>query len=779
MNTKLIPLSLAIMLASGTGCVAKTQATKSQNDVYGDCGDYPSQNLDTANLNHCPKLATDFTEEANNAVISSTDGPFSNPNATDLSNVIKDELQIPFKEDIYNSTTNNRVWSREDFDFLDSIELDPYTATTINPSLLRQAKLNNEGGVYKINENIYQVRGYDLSVMSFIKGEEGWIIIDPLTSAETAEKGWEHFQAYAEKVKLVDAQHPNYIPNQPETRVSAIIFTHSHIDHFGGVLGLGVTADNVAPTIADIDVANGIIPVYAPAGFFEHSVSENVLAGTIMSRRASFMYGNQTDPGIAGNVDGGLGKTTSTGAPGILEPTVEFAENKDGLDVDSILFDVQMANGSEAPSEFMFYIRGNKNSDIEDEYSALMAAEVMTNTMHNLSSLRGAKTRDAKAWADYVDAALMRFGSDAKYMIASHHWPTMSNSEIVDQLEKTRDGYKYIHDQVLRLANNGYTPNEISSRIKLPPTLNKAWYNRDYYGTLSHNSRATYDFYLGAWWDGNPANLNPLPPAEEAELYIGAFGGKLMFEKAKDAVDAGNYRGAVRLLNHIIFAGEAKIGADLYKKARYLSADAMEQMGYQAESGPWRNYYLAGALELRSETPLPVDGVNTSGITSNMPTEMALDSLATHVNSETTNIDEGADTPDGSTDGIVLEGKSFLVDYTVTEGSATNQYYQVFNNSVLKTYKVDPDNADKVILGNSQSVPWVAPSGIATTITLNTTRGDLQEIIASVIKKGPTDDADCSDMTIPGTSNVSNLNDLKDFCRIFEGFKPDFSLTRP
>lgn len=428
-----------------------------------------------------PKDATEFTVQKNDQLKQYLDFD----NKADFENASRGFIAT-WPEKTIKDAQDNVVWDFSKFDFIDQNK----EVQTINPSLLRQAKLNNINGLFKVKDGVYQVRGFDLSVMSFIRGEDGWIVIDPLISPETAAAG---LKLLKEKVEDVP--------------VTGVIFTHSHVDHFGGILGV--------TTQADID--NGDVTIAAPEGFFSHSIAENLMAGTTMSRRSSYMYGNLLEANNKGMVDGGLGKTTSSGSPGIVKPTEIANHTGQEMTIDGVDLEVMMAQESEAPSEFMFYF---------PQYKTMMAAEVMTHTIHNISTLRGAKTRDASSWATYVDQALHTYGDKADTMIASHHWPTWGQENIKGQLTKTRDMYKYVHDQTLRLANKGYTPNEISATIKLPDSLGKEWYNRGYYGTVSHNARATYDYYFGAWWDGNPANLNPLTPTEEGTKYVEAMGGE-------------------------------------------------------------------------------------------------------------------------------------------------------------------------------------------------------------------------------------------------------------
>lgn len=523
------------------------------------------------------------------------------------------------------------VWDFGAFEFIDQHD----DVATINPSLLRQAKLNNIHGLFKVTEGIYQVRGFDLSVMSFIRGEDGWIVIDPLLSSETSAAG----------LKLLK-------DNVADLPVKAVIFTHSHADHFAGVLGV--------TNQTDIDA--GDVEIVAPEGFFNHSIAENLTAGNTMSRRASYMYGNLLDAGSKGMVDGGLGKTTSSGQLDIVKPTMIASKTGQRLTVDGISIDVMMAQNSEAPSEFLFFF---------PEFKTLMAAEDVTHTIHNISTLRGAKTRDASAWASYIDQALQIFGDKSDIMIASHHWPTWGQDKIKEQLRKTRDMYLYVHDQTLHLANKGLTPNEISATLTLPESLDKEWYNRGYYGTVSHNSRATYDYYFGAWWDGNPANLNPLTPAQEGQKYVAAMGGeKNVMKIAQRAIDKGEYRWAVTLLNNVTFSNPENMDA------RYLEADAMEQLGYQSESAPWRNYYLGGAKELRHGI-VPVSTPNGASLAASMPIAEFLKYLGVTVKSE------------------VAKGMALKINLNVT---GDGEYSLDLSNSVLKSYSDRQfENADLTI----------------------------------------------------------------------------------
>ncbi|MEM9256707.1 MAG: alkyl sulfatase dimerization domain-containing protein [Pseudomonadota bacterium] len=427
---------------------------------------------------------------------------------------------------------------------------------SVNPSLWRQNKLNNYHGLFEVTEGIYQVRGFDLSNMSIIEGETGWILVDPLTTQETAAAAI----AYARE----------HLGDRP---ISAVIITHSHIDHFGGIM---------AVLDQDEDVE-----IIAPEGFMEEATSENVLAGTTMGRRAMYMYGNQLERSPRGHVGSGLGKAPADGSPGIAEPTQIISETGTILNVDGVEMVFQNAPGSEAPAELTFYIPKSK---------AFCGAEIVSRNMHNLYTLRGAKVRDALKWSDYIDQA-MRIFPETEVYFASHHWPLWGNDDIMDFLKKQRDMYKYIHDQTIRLASQGHTPREIADMLVMPEALRYSFPNRGYYGTVKHNAKAVYQLYFG-WYDGNPANLDPLPPAESAVRYVAMMGGaETILDTAQAYFDQGDYRWVAEVLNHLVFAEPSN------SAARELLAQTYDQLGYQAESGPWRDVYLTGALELRRGPP--------------------------------------------------------------------------------------------------------------------------------------------------------------------------------
>jgi alkyl sulfatase BDS1-like metallo-beta-lactamase superfamily hydrolase len=407
---------------------------------------------------------------------------------------------------------------------------------SVNPSLWRQARLNNTPGLYKVAEGIYQLRGYDLAVMSLIESQHGWIVVDPLTAQETAARAL----AFARKT----------LGDKP---VTAVIFTHSHVDHFGGALAVASPAD----------VASGKLRVYAPQGFMEEATSENVLAGPAMGRRAIYMYGRDLPRSVRGKVDNGLGKEPALGTVGILAPTDLISGSPQPLSIDGVDFIFQYTPASEAPAELTFYLPKQK---------AFCGAEVASRTMHNLYTLRGAKVRDARRWASYLDDGIDSH-PDSEVMFFSHHWPVWGHARITQLLKEQRDTFRYIHDQTLRLANQGYGPREIAEQLTLPKSLQTHYWNRGYYGTLKHNAKAVYQMYFG-WYDGNPANLDPLPRSEEARHYVEYMGGSAaVLDKARASFDKGDYRWVAEVLNHVVSAEPGNA------KAKALLAQTYDQLG--------------------------------------------------------------------------------------------------------------------------------------------------------------------------------------------------------
>lgn len=482
----------------------------------------------------------------------------------------------------------NLIWDPQKYGFIKEGEKAP---ATVNPSLWRQAQLINVSGLFKVADGIYQVRNLDLSNMTIIEGKEGITVVDPLVSAETAKIGLDLYYKHE--------------GNKP---VKAVIYTHSHVDHYGGVRGI----------VDEADVKAGKVKVYAPEGFMEAAVAENIMAGNVMSRRASYMYGNLLPADEKGQVGAGLGTTTSAGTVTLIAPTDIISKTGQKESIDGLTYEFLMAPGSEAPSEMLWYI---------EEKKAISAAEDATHTLHNTYSLRGAKIREPLPWSKYLNQALSMWGDKAEIMFAQHHWPTWGNKEVTTLLKSQRDLYRYINDETLRLANMGYTRDEIAEQFKLPDTLANTWANRGYYGSISHNVKATYVLYLG-WFDGNPATLHELTPTESAKKYVVFMGGAdEVLKKAKASYDKGEYRWVAQVVKHVVFADPDN------KAARELEADALEQMGYQAESGPWRNFYLTGAKELRSGvTQLPTPNTASPDTVRAMSLDMFFDYLAVRLN---------------------------------------------------------------------------------------------------------------------------------------------------
>jgi len=548
-----------------------------------------------------PKEATASTKQANDALYNQL--PFSDN--TDFTNAHKGFIAaIP--TDVIKGEQGNVVWDPQKYAFIKEGDKAP---DSVNPSLWRQSQLINISGLFEVTEGVYQIRNLDLSNMTIIEGKEGITVIDPLVSAETAKVGMDL-----------------YFKNRGNKPVIAVIYTHSHVDHYGGVRGV----------VDEADVKSGKVKIYAPAGFMDEAVSENIMAGNVMSRRASYMYGNLLKPDVKGQVGAGLGTTTSAGTVTLIAPTNYITKTGQKETIDGLTYDFMMAPGSEAPSEMLWYI---------EEKKLIEAAEDVTHTLHNTYSLRGAKIRDPLAWSKYINDAINRWGDKAEIIMAQHHWQTWGNENVVNLMKGQRDMYRYINDQTLRLANTGLTRDEIAANFKLPEGLAKTWASRGYYGSVSHDVKATYVLYLG-WFDGNPATLDELPPEEAAKKFVEYMGGAdNILQKAKTDYEQGNYRWVAQVVSKVVFADPNN------EAARHLEADALEQLGYQAESGPWRNFYLTGAQELRNGVQkLPTPNTASPDTVKAMSPEMFFDYLGVHINGEKAanakavfNIDLGSD----------------------------------------------------------------------------------------------------------------------------------------
>ncbi|ONH31681.1 alkyl/aryl-sulfatase [Pseudofrankia asymbiotica] len=461
---------------------------------------------------------------------------------------------------------------------------------SVHRSLWRQGGLVAKQGLFEVVPGIYQVRGLDLSNVSFVEGDTGVIVIDPLLSVETAR-----------------AALGLYRSQRGDRPVTAVIYTHSHADHFGGVKGV----------VAQDEVDAGRVPVIAPQGFVEHAISENVYAGTAMGRRAGYMYGAALARGPRGGVSAGLGQTTSTGTVSLIPPTIDITRSGQEMTVDGVRLVFQLAPDSEAPAEMHFLLPDRR---------ALCIAENATHTLHNVLTLRGALVRDPRSWARYLTEAIEMFADQADVVFASHHWPTWGTDNVVEFLRTQRDLYAYQHDQTVRLINKGHTGIEIAEMLELPPALHRAWHTHGYYGSISHNVKAIYQRYMG-WYDGNPARLWQHPPEESARRYVEFMGGAdAVVEKAQRSLDAGDLRWAAQVLDHVVFAEPE------YKEARALLADVLERLGFGCENGTWRNAYLSGARELREGNFGTPTMTNSPDVVAQLPPEMFFGGLAVQVN---------------------------------------------------------------------------------------------------------------------------------------------------
>lgn len=572
---------------------------------------------------------------------------------------------------VVTATDGRVVWDSDAYAFL--AEDCPDTA---NPSLWRQGQLCAKQGLYQVADGIYQVRGLDLSNMTLVEGDRGVIVIDPLVSAETA----------AAALGL-------YREHRADRPVTAVIYTHSHVDHFGGVEG--VVTDEV--------------PIVAPEGFMEHAVSENVYAGLAMSRRAVYMYGFLLPKGPAGHIGTGLGITNSTGSIGLIPPTLDITHTGQEETLDGVPIRFQLTPGTEAPAEMNFLF---------PQHRALCMAENASHNLHNILTLRGALVRDARVWARYLQEAIRLFAEEADVAFASHHWPTWGRERIVTWLSEQRDLYAYLHDQTLRLLNAGYTGIEIAEMIQMPPAIEAAWHARGYYGSVSHNVKAIYQRYMG-WFDGNPASLWELPPEESAARYTECLGGvDAVVEKARTYVDAGDLRFAAQLLKHAVFADPE------HAKAKDLLAATFERLGHGAENGPWRNFYLMGATELREG--IVASPVQTNvGMAAALSVEQLFDSIAIRI------------------DGPRAWSERLTIDWHVTD--LDEDHRMTLSNGVLIHYR-DPE-----------------PSEVDLTLTL--TKQQLLGMLASG--------------SVEGIEHEGDLGAIGRLMAVLEEQHPDFAIVTP
>ena len=476
------------------------------------------------------------------------------------------------------------MWNLGAYDWM----ADGKAPDTVNPSLWRHMGLLRKHGLYAVTDNIWQVRGFDVSNMTIINGQTGWIIIDPLTSRDTA----------AAAMKLVNDR----LGTRP---VTAVIYSHSHGDHFGGVRGI----------VNEADVKAGKVAIIAPEHFLAETASENVMAGPAMGRRATFQFGSNLAPGPQGQMGSGIGKGIGGGDITLISPTIDIRKTGELREVDGVTLEFQMVPQSEAPAEMNVYMPASRT---------FLAAEIATCSLHNILTPRGAKVRDALGWSGFLNEALNLYGDRSDIIISSHCWPRFGQSEVKGTLSGQRDNYRYLHDQTVRMMNKGMTQAEIAEVLKAPPAIGDQWFNKGYYGTYSHNSKAIYQYYLG-WYDAVPANLNPHPPEIRAAKLVAAMGGaKKVLAEAKKAMKAGDYRWSSDLLNQLVFADPKNL------EGRAMLADSYEQQGYQAESAIWRNMFLSGARDLREGMKAGISAQSIDMISA-IPSGLLLDSVATRL----------------------------------------------------------------------------------------------------------------------------------------------------
>ena len=506
------------------------------------------------------KEATSHTASVNSAVLSQLD--FSNTQEAEFA--VRGLIDAPEVLELKDAN-GNVIWSQAAYGFLTDNAQAP---SSVNPSLWENTKNNHAYGLFEVVEGIYQVRGYDMANLTVIAGDTGWILFDPLMSVECA-------QAAMDLIEKNLGQRP----------IKAVIISHCHVDHYGGIKGV-LSPDEAADSRLPIDqqLASGKIPIIVPQGFAEHAVSENLYAGNAMARRANYQYGVFLNPGVTGKLSVGIGMGQSVGTISYMAPTYEITTTGQSLTIDGVELEFQLTPGTEAPAEMNTWL---------PQFKALWMAENCTGTLHNLYTLRGAQVRDGADWAKYITEAITRYGQEAQVTFQSHNWPHWGNDVVNEYMVNTAAVYQFINDQTLAYINQGYTANEIANMIQLPEALAKNWYTRQYYGTLSHNSKAVYQKYMG-WYDANPVHLNPLAPTESAKKWVEYLGDvDKVLEKAKEDFDRGEYQWVAEITSVLVYADPDNTAA------RYLCADALEQLGYQSESGAWRNAYLSAALELR------------------------------------------------------------------------------------------------------------------------------------------------------------------------------------
>ena len=629
------------------GNVTSSEVTSSSEigsetgDVTGDSG---------VDLNADSKPASDFTVAANEAWY----GKLNFDDKSERENAERGLIDAPEELEIL-AEDGHVVWSQKAYAFLDESEEAP---DSVNPSLWENVQNNHKYGLFEVTDGIYQVRGYDMANVTFIEGDTGWIIFDTSMTLETAE---------AAKA-LVDK-------NLGEKPVKAVLISHSHIDHFGGVRAF-VDDDTIADSSLSLDkqVASGKIPVIVPEDFTEHSVSENLNAGTAMSRRAQYQYGTFLPKNPQGGMSIGIGMGQSKGTASFIVPSYEVKATGEKVTIDGVDIEFQITPGTEAPAEMNAYFPQKK---------ALWLAENCTGTLHNLYTLRGAEVRDGNAWAEYIMEAVSLYGDETEVVFQSHNWPHWGTENVKDYMINTAAVYKYINDETLTMINQGYTSTEIATQIKLPEELEKNWYTRQYYGTVAHDSKAVYQKYMG-WYDANPINLNKMTPEESAKKwveYVSLGGMEEAMKKAHEEFDAGNYQWVAEFTNMVVYADPSN------QEARLLCADALEQLGYQAESGTWRNCYLTAAMELRDGNQaekLTTSANFASDLMKNLTPEMAFDYMGILM------------------DKSMMTDANYVMEFDMTDTGETYTVYMRYG--ALLYAKGAPENADIVVKSPEKNV---------------------------------------------------------------------------
>ncbi|MCC8080555.1 MAG: MBL fold metallo-hydrolase [Lachnospiraceae bacterium] len=598
----ILTLALAASLftgaCSGTAETGGTDSSGAESETAvsdAESGTEASEGL--ASLNAEQKEATEYTAEINSAYYDELDFDDDTEYEFATYGLIDAPETLELTDD-----EGNVVWSQDAYDFLD---YDEEAADSVNPGLWRNASLNHLYGLYEVTEGIYQVRGYDMANLTVIATDTGWVVFDTTMTEECA----------AAAMQLIEK-------NLGERPVKAVIISHSHVDHYGGIGGV-ISEDELADASLSIEeqLASGKVPVIVPEGFLENVASENVYVGTAMSRRALYQYGSLLDADEQGSVSVGIGTGQSTGTVTFYEPTWEITETGETITIDGLEIEFELTPGTEAPSEMNAYF---------PQMKALWMAENCTATLHNLYTLRGAQVRDGNEWAKYINEAKTLYGDEAEVVFQSHNWPHFGNEFVNEYLTNTAAVYKYINDRTLMYINQGYTSDEISNMIELPETLSKIWYTRQYYGTVAHNAKAVYQKYMG-WYDGNPVNLDPLTPTESAEKWVEYLGDTdKVLEMALEDYENGEYQWVAEVTNVLVYADPDNL------EARYLCADALEQLGYQSESGAWRNAYLTAAYELRNtdEEVSANSATQSATLRQSLTGEMMLDYLGIMTSTE-------------------------------------------------------------------------------------------------------------------------------------------------